>query len=137
MRVCIVYQFNKPTNRSKELLASLKSGFISQGHQITSIDAVSQKGTIISHYDYLILLSSATTWWGAAVSEHISSFLQQAGSIGGKRCSAFVQKKGLRGNKTLQNVMKVMEKEGLFITYSDILENPSHALSVGKRLQIQ
>lgn len=66
----------------------------------------------------------------------VDDFLKAAGTISGKRCFAFVPKRGMRVMKTLQRLMHVMESQGMYLTYSDVLTNRAFAKEVGKRLKI-
>jgi hypothetical protein len=49
---------------------------------------------------------------------------------------AFITKGGLRSMKTLQALMKTMEKEGMFLKKSEILTKVDFARAVGKHIQI-
>jgi len=55
--------------------------------------------------------------------------------ISGKYCSAFVDKK-MGDSKTLSNLMKNLEKEGLILCASQILTTHDHALKFGENLHI-
>jgi hypothetical protein len=60
--------------------------------------------------------------------------LAAGSSLVGKKSAAFIKKGGLFTGKALANLMKVMEKEGLLVNWSDILLNPAHAEALGKRI---
>ncbi len=49
---------------------------------------------------------------------------------------AFITKGGIRSMKTLQTLMKTMEKEGMFLKKSEIINKVDLARAVGKRVQI-
>jgi|SRR5690554_2793837 len=131
MRVCILHQHS-----GLSIAASLQKGIEEQGHQVDLIDVEKERGKIVSHYNYVVVGSKATTLFGGKISEQTETFLKQGGTLGGKRSFAYIEKRGLRLNKSLQALMKIMESQGMFITYSDILNSPSYAYQVGKRLKI-
>ena len=50
---------------------------------------------------------------------------------------AFVTGSGLRKNKTLLNLMKAMEGEGMILKLSEVIKNPDEAQAIGKRLNVE
>jgi hypothetical protein len=64
------------------------------------------------------------------------AFLKSAGHVSGKRCYAFIGKKGLRKGRFLSSLMKIMESEGMLLKRSDVLGTPAEAEAVGSRLHI-
>lgn len=100
------------------------------------LDMSLETGKIVSYYDYLIVGTEATTFFGGKIPNQVSSFLKSAGAISGKRCMAFVTKGGLRSMKTLQTVMKIMEKEGMYLKKSEIIDKAEMGRAVGKHLNI-
>ncbi|PIE04957.1 MAG: hypothetical protein CSA76_01555 [Spirochaetales bacterium] len=71
------------------------------------------------------------------MNSQVTAYLRSAGQVSGKRCYAFISRKGLRKNRVLGSLMKVMESEGMFLKRSDILSNASEAEAVGHRLHIE
>jgi Trp operon repressor len=56
--------------------------------------------------------------------------------VAGKRSFAFITKNVFGAPKALVRLMKNMEKEGMFLKYSSILNSPQEAEEIGKRLHI-
>ncbi|MCK9286204.1 MAG: hypothetical protein PHU24_04180 [Sphaerochaetaceae bacterium] len=135
MRVCVLYCESSGTS-CKELSAGLAEGLQMQGHTVDVIDMQADAGKIVSFYDYLVVGTSAISFWGGKIPRKVDDFLKAAGTISGKRCFAFVPKRGMRVMKTLQRLMHVMESQGMYLTYSDVLTNRAFAKEVGKRLKI-
>ncbi|PKL29577.1 MAG: hypothetical protein CVV46_00450 [Spirochaetae bacterium HGW-Spirochaetae-2] len=136
MRVCVLYEDAVSTTVCKDIASGLADGIQLQGHDVELVDMVRESGKIVSYFDYLVLGTSAINFLGGKISSKSEAFLKQGGSVSGKRSFAFVSKKGLRQGKTLQSLMKVMESQGLYLTFSDILPNRAYAKEVGKRLVI-
>jgi menaquinone-dependent protoporphyrinogen IX oxidase len=136
MRVCVLYEDSGSATVCKDIASGLADGIQMQGHDVELVDMVRESGKIVSYFDYLVLGTSAINFFGGKISSKSEDFLKQGGSISGKRSFAFVSKKGLRQGKTLQTLMKVMEGQGLYLTFSDILPNRAYAKEVGKRLVI-
>ena len=136
MRVCVLFGDNGSSTTCKDLAAALAQGIRMQGHDVDLVDAAKDAGKIISYFDCSGVGAISETFFGGKVPQRIEAFLKQCGTIGGKRSFAFVGKRGLRQGKTLQALMRVMESQGMFLTFSEILSNPAFAKEVGKRLVI-
>ena len=115
----------------------LAKGLESKGHFVDVIDGDQDIGKKLSLYSYIAVGGVAEGGFGGKINEKISTFLANAGMVTGKKSFAFILKKGMRLTKTLQSLMSVMEHEGMFIKYSDILSSAEEAEEVGKRLHIQ
>lgn len=136
MRVCIVFAEEGSSTICARLCQALAQGMRSHGHDVDVID-MRQEGTkIISFYDHIAVGTVASSFIGGKIPLRLEQFLRQCGTIAGKRSSAFIAKRGLRQGRTLQTLMKVMESQGMYLVFSDILANESHAKEVGKRLVI-
>lgn len=136
MRVCVLFEDVGSATVCKDLASGLAEGIQTQGHDVEVVDIKRDSGKIISYFDYIALGTSATTFWGGKIPSKISDFLKQSGTVSGKRSFAFISKKGIRQGKTLQTLMRVMESQGMYLTFSDILTNRNYAKEIGKRLVI-
>ena len=138
MKVCILYAAKSNNNSYiKSIAASLARGVEQQNHIVDIIDMKLDEGKIVSYYDYIIVGCESMTTFGGKIPTVVRSFLERSGAISGKRCMAFACKPGLRSNKTLQAVMKVMEEQGMFLKTSDVIKNDAQAVAIGKRLHIK
>ena len=137
MKVCVLYaSSNKDSKNLKDISNALSEGIASQGHIVDVFDMSLEAGKIVSYYDYLVVGTETTTFFGGKIPATVSSFLKSAGSISGKRCLAFVTKGGVRSMKTLQTLMKVMEKEGMYLKKSELIAKIDYAKAVGKHLKV-
>jgi flavodoxin len=138
MRVAIVFFQGKPQSRDKNLniARALAEGIESNGHQTDIVDGDRDVNSKLTMYQYIVVGAAATTTFGGKIPENVSKFLSGAGIISGKRCFAYVVKGGMRITKTLAALMNVMEHEGMFLKYSEILTSPEEARAIGKRLHI-
>ena len=136
MKVCILHSDLGSSSVCKELALGLSEGIQHQGHDVDLIDMQRDTGKIISYYDYIAVGTTAISFWGGKIPPVVSNFLKQCGTISGKRSFAFISKKGIRQGKTLQALMRSMESQGMYLTYSDVLSNRAYAKEVGKRLVI-
>ncbi len=136
MKVCILYEDIGSSSVCKELSAGLAEGIQAQGHDVDLVDMSREAGKIVSYYDYVAVGTSAVSFWGGKIPVKTGEFLKQCGTISGKRCFAFIGKRGIRLRKTLQELMRTMESQGMYLTFSDVLPNRGYAKEVGKRLVI-
>lgn len=136
MKVCVLYCDIGSSTQCKELALGLSEGIQTLGHDVDTLDMQRDTGKIISYYDYIAVGTVASSLWSGKIPEMVDRFLKQCGTISGKRSFAFIGKKGIRQGKTLQTLMRVMESQGMYLTYSDVLSNRAYAKEVGKRLVI-
>jgi len=104
---------------------------------VETFDMYQEMNKICSYYDYIIVGSESLTFFGGKIPPVVKQFLGNAGTLSGKRCLAFITKKGMRKVKTLQTLMKAMESEGMYLKNSDIISNENLAFVLGKRLVLE
>lgn len=136
MQVCVVYAGKDREGTALRTIAqALAQGLNAQGHQTDVVNAYTDD-TRLTPYDYVIIGSEPVSFFSARIPEILSKFLAQAGTVSGKRCLAFISG-GLRKGKTLQNLMKTMEKEGMILKLSEVITKPGEAMAIGKRLNVE
>ena len=113
---------------------ALAKGMESMGHKVDIINAWADDGMRLPGYEYIAIVTEPVSFFSAKIPEAIPKMLAASSGIGGKKSAAFVKKGGLRYNKTLANVMKAMEKEGMVVNWSELLFNGPHAEAIGKRI---
>ncbi len=136
MKACILYYDKINKTLCKELSTALAQGIQEQSHDCDLIDMGKESGKIISYYDYIAVVASATNLWGGKMPDLIHNFLKSCGTLSGKRSAAFITKGSIRSTKTLQALFKLMEGQGMYLTYSDILTNSSYSKECGKHIKI-
>lgn len=138
MQVCIIYAGKDRADTSLESISKeLARGLESQGHSADVFNMYVDTDRKLSFYDYIIVGTNATGFFGGRIPDVIRTYLSRAGQISGKRCLAFVSKGGLRSQKTLSLLMKAMEGEGMYLKYSEVIKKPDAALALGKRLNVE
>ncbi len=136
MKVCIAIFYTGNGHKLTDLAKGLAKGMQGHGHQVDIIDGVKEQGRKISFYDYIAMGTDAVTVTGGKIPSSVKEFLGQSGSIQGKRCFAFINKGGLRKNKTLKALMDAMEHEGMYLKNSQVITSSQEAEEIGKRLHI-
>ena len=137
MQVCILYAGkSRESDRLKAVSEALARGLAGNGH-IADVVNMRTEEKRLTIYDYVIIGTEPVSFFSASVPGEISKFLAEAGTVSGKRCMAFVSGSGLRKNKTLLNLMKAMEGEGMILKLSEVIKNPDEAQAIGKRLNVE
>ena len=135
MRIVVVSVARQRASSVPEYVKSLGRGMESMGHRVDIIDAWTEDGMRLPGYEYIIVCAEATGFWGGKMPDALTRVLGSGSGLVGKKSAAFIKKTGpLFINKSLWNLMKAMEKEGMKINWSEILLNPSHAEALGKRI---
>ena len=133
MRIAVI---SAPSRRGPppDYVQALAKGMESMGHRADIIDAWTGDGRSLPGFEYIAVVAESVSYFSANIPEAVSKFLAAGSGVGGKKSAAFVKKSGLRTGKTLANLMKAMEKEGMKVNWSDILLNAPHAEAMGKRI---
>ncbi|MDR2134188.1 MAG: hypothetical protein LBP27_03705 [Treponema sp.] len=113
---------------------SLARGMESMGHRVDIVDAWTEDGLRLPAYEYIAVVTEAVSFFSGKISEALPKMLAGGSGLGGKKSAAFVKKGGLFTARSLANLMRVMEKEGMLVNWSDVLFGPSHAEAIGKRI---
>jgi hypothetical protein len=104
------------------------------GHTVELIDAWADTGMRLPGCDYIAIITTPVSFFSAKIPEVVPKILSAGSGVVGKKSAAFVKKEGLRNARTLANLMKAMEKEGMVLNWCDILFNAPHAQEMGKRI---
>jgi hypothetical protein len=111
---------------------SFAKGVEEAGHTVEIVDAWSDEGIKLAAAEYVVIITQSTSLIGGKMPECLGRVLAQ-GHVDGKRGAAFIRK-GLFNGKSMHNAMKSLEKEGVFVNWSDIILNAPHAEALGKRI---
>ena len=131
MRIAIV---SAPAVKKQppDYVVSLAKGMTMMGHHVDVIDAWTDDGMRLPGYEYITVVAEPISAFSGKLQPIISKVLSAGSTLVGKKSAAFIRKSGLFTNRALTNLMKVMEKEGMRINWSDILLNAPHAEAMGK-----
>ncbi|MBN2553520.1 MAG: hypothetical protein JXB06_12160 [Spirochaetales bacterium] len=119
------------------LTRSLAKGMESQGHQVDIIDGNHDVNAKLTMYQYIAVGVEPLSKFSGKIPDKVSQFLNSSGMVAGKRCYAFVTKNVFGAGKALTRLMRGMEKEGMFLKYSSIINSAAEAEEIGKRLHIK
>lgn len=136
MQVCVLIAGkDRSGGKLKVLAEGLSKGLQGQGHTVDIINIYSEQ-VRLTIYDYVIVGSEPVSLFSATIPSELKKFLRGSGTVLGKRCFAFVSS-CLRKNKTLHNLMRTMESEGMLLVSSEIIKSKDEAAAIGKRLKVE
>jgi hypothetical protein len=105
------------------------------GHMVDIVDAWTEDGIRLPGYDYVAVCAEASGFWGGKMPEALSKVLAAGSSLVGKKSAAFIKKTSpIFVTKSLWNLMRAMEKEGMMVNWSEIILNAAQAEALGKRI---
>jgi hypothetical protein len=133
MRIAIV---SVPAKRGGDpgFASGLQKGFEAMGHRADIIDAWTEDGFRLPAYEYIVVVAETLSYFSSKLPDRLGKILSEGSGLGGKKSAAFLGKKCLFLNKSLTNIMNVMEKEGMFVNWSEILLSAEQAAALAKRI---
>jgi hypothetical protein len=117
-----------------DYVSALQKGMASMGHHVDIMDAWTEDGFRLPAYEYIAVTAEAVSLFGGKMPEVLSKILSSGSGVVGKKSAAFLKKTGPFTGKAMSNLMRLMEKEGMFVNWSDIILSASQAESLGKRI---
>ena len=136
MRVAVLFFSGKKHNKLQKICQSLANGMEAQGHQVDVIDGAQDVNTRLSIYQYVAVGAEFPSLFSAKPPETITRYLKNAGMVAGKRSFAFILPKPFAAEKAVRSLMSIMESEGMFVRFSEILGDEQLALKIGKTVTI-
>jgi menaquinone-dependent protoporphyrinogen IX oxidase len=137
MRTAVVFFATNSRDRILNITRALARGMEAQGHQVDIIDGDHDINAKLTMYQYIAVGTEALSNFSSKIPEKVSHYLASSGMVAGKRCFAFVSKNVFGASKALSRLMRNMEKEGMYLKYSSVLNSPQEAEEIGKRLHIK
>jgi flavorubredoxin len=137
MRAAVVFFATNSRDRILNMARALARGIESQGHQVDIIDGIHDINAKLTMYQYIAVGTEALSNFSGKIPDKVGQYLSSSGMVSGKRSFAFVTKNMFGAAKGLARLMKGMEKEGMFLKYSSVLNSAQEAEEIGKRLHIK
>jgi menaquinone-dependent protoporphyrinogen IX oxidase len=136
MRVAVVFFSGKNREKIRDLANGLAKGIEKQGNQVDVFDGGRDNNVKLTVYQYIAIGMEPSGSFSGKVPDFVRSFLAGSGMVSGKKSYAFVCRSTFGTAKSLTNLMRSMEGEGMFLKNSDVLRSSVEAEEVGKRLHI-
>jgi hypothetical protein len=133
MRIALITASAKPLAGS-DWAKALAKGMESMGHRVDILDARKDDGVRLPGYEYVAILAESVSLFGGKMPVQLGQMLAQASSLVGKKGAAFLRKRGPLTSKALSNLMRAMEKEGMCVNWSEVIERIDQAEPLGKRI---
>lgn len=117
------------------LAQGLGKGLEAAGHRVDHFGPKVDPMAMAS-YDYLVVGTESSGPWGK-LPQAVGTYLRRCQGLGGKRSFAFVRKSGLMPAKLLSRLMRVLEGEGLLITFEEMLSGAEDAAAAGREAPVE
>ncbi len=135
MRVAVISLSAGTSGKLALIAQSLGKGLESAGHRVDFFDPKVDPMPIAS-YDYIIVGSESEGLWGR-LPKVVPEYLRRCHGLSGKRSFAFVRKSGLRPARALSRLMRLVEAEGMRLTWSEILSSAEEAALAGREAPVE
>ena len=137
MNIAIIYGGKSSSSPKLEKIAkALAKALEEQLHMVKIFNAYVDTDQRLTYFDFIIIGSEPMGLLSSKVPEQIRNYLRVVPGAAGKRCLSFISG-GMRANAALQNLMKIMETEGMFLTLSEVLGKEGEAYALGKHLKLE
>ncbi|MGA2764108.1 MAG: hypothetical protein ABSG17_12145 [Spirochaetia bacterium] len=120
----------------RDLAKGLARGIEKQGNQVDVFDGERDGNVKLTIYQYIAIGLEPSGSFSGKVPDSVRAFLAGSGMVSGKKSYAFVSRATFGASKSLSNLMRSMEGEGMFLKNSDVLRSSVEAEEIGKRLHI-
>jgi menaquinone-dependent protoporphyrinogen IX oxidase len=137
VRIGVVFFAGGKRERVAEIARALAESLEKQGHQVDLIDGDRSPDKKLTVYEYLVIGTSLVSLFTGKIDPKIGEFLAGAGMVLGKKSFAFVARAPFGAQKGLSRLMKAMEREGLFLRFSEVLGSAEEAARVAGRLKLE
>ena len=135
MRIVILHFLDVENKKHSEILKKLVDSANKNGHQVDLINGNKEYDTFrITPYEYVTVVSKGKNVFSSKVPQKVTEVLNSCGTSSGKKACALVLKQIFFSETLCRNLMKVLDKEGMIVDYFNVIENPDHAIHIGKKL---
>ena len=135
MLIGIIYSTEK--NVIEKLADGLKRGIEEQGKEVRLYPDTSDKVSGLPACNLVLVGTYAPTLFKVKTPSRLTSILDRAGGLAGKRSIAFTPDTGSKGRKALFAVMKEMEKQGCVVIDQLALRTEKEAYQYGTMLKLK
>ena len=136
MRAAVVYYAEKRKGELEELSRGLARGLEKQNFSVDIFNA-KDFSRRLAIYQVVAIVTESVGNFGGKVPAGLAKYLESTGPSINLRSLAYIAKKGMRTQKSLQALMKTMESEGMLVLSSGVLENMKAAEDAGARLIVK
>lgn len=124
--------------RKDEKLERCCAAFVGEcarlGHSADGASDLDRPPRKLTGYDYVAVFARPTGFFGTKIDRALRDRLKEAGFLEGKKSCAVLVARGPFKERAARELMKVMEAEGMLLTYSDYVAVAQEAPLVARKL---
>lgn len=134
VRALVVYS---SMGRMFPLAKSLGDGLAKVGYDVQHLEAGESRTSVVpmAQYDLVCVGSPVIGAFGGKIADDIAILLAQATRLEGKACVAFVRPRMFGTARSLQELMKALERQGAWVQDFASIANGREAVAFGERLR--
>ena len=136
VRVAVVYFSKSKSSRVNATATALAKALEARGAQVDLVNGSQTRDAKLTGHHFLAIGCDVLAAFGGKLPPELKVFLANSGLIAGKRALAWVTSAPLGANKTLLQLMRAMEAEGLLLQTSEIFTKADEASRVASQLKI-
>jgi len=133
MRVAVVYVSAK--KGEFELAGKLAEALKAHGRPAEVLDPDLELGRLPA-FEYLAFGVEPEGFFGS-LPERLPKLLSSAPDLSGKRCFAFVRRKGFASERALGKLMRLLESEGARVNYAETIKNQEDVERVARTAPVE
>lgn len=137
MRVAVVFFSGAQRSGIAEIARGIVGGIEKGGHHVDLIDGDRDVNTKLTGYEYIAVGTPGISFFGGKIPTAVGEYLSRAGMVGGKKSFAFTTRKLFGSMRVLRTLMGVMEHEGMFVRYSEVVRSREEADVIAQRLKLE
>ncbi|MFA6507370.1 MAG: hypothetical protein WCT14_14825 [Treponemataceae bacterium] len=134
MRIGLVFASASAVSNLAEFAKAIAQGMEAKGHRVDLLDARTDDSRKLPGYEYVVIISEPLSFLSGKIPEVLPKFLNGASSLVGKKGAAFLRTSGPFSAKAMAALMRAMEKEGMWVNWSEMVANPAQAMAAAKRI---
>lgn len=135
MNILILHFLPSDSSRHTAIVKKLEQAVAAQGHSVSVVPALTDGDTFSDvPYTYITVVVPCQGVFSSKLAPKVSEVFARCRTLGGKKAAALVVKTGLFAEKTCRNLMRAMEKEGMFVDYFEVLQNAEQAAYAGGKI---
>jgi len=135
VRVAVIY-FSKSSKMVPEQAKALAASIEARGAQVDLIDGSKAHDAKLTGHHFLAIGCDVRSVYKGTLPRELKGFLASSGLISGKRSMAWVCSAPFGAPRTLLQLMRAMEGEGMLIRTSEIFAKPEDGTTAGRGLKI-
>jgi len=134
MRIALITAPSKPGKSLDAFSQAVAKAMSSMGHRVESYKIPGDDLNRLPTYDYIVVLTEPVSTLSSKLPARLAEALGSVSSLIGKKSAAFLRTHGLFSGKAMNRLLATMEKEGMYVNWSEMFSKPAEAEILTKKI---